>query len=396
MIDNTRTIHWLGAGLASVPGIRRIIAKDYRICLWERDLRKAEEATKGLEGNFDIRMASDDDLAAVIAPGDILVSMLPASMHVKYAKLCLAKKAHFVSSSYISPEMADLDAKARQEGLTFINEVGLDPGIDHLLAHLLLDDYRNSPYFDPENDHDFQSYCGGFPAIANDFKYKFSWSPLGVLKALKSPAQAISDGKVVQIDKPWHAVKDYFVETAGSVEKFQSYPNRDSLPFMHHYGFDESWSVKQFVRGTLRLDGWAEAWKDIFDTIDTTEADEVEEKLGLLSDRLWSDHAYDLGEFDRVVLCVELKVSRDGITLWHKSKSIDSLGTRHSSAMARLVSITVSLATEAILKGELEAGVQAAPSDPSVIRSWIEKIAELGDLVHHTDHCMQARIIAAE
>ncbi|WP_319414248.1 saccharopine dehydrogenase C-terminal domain-containing protein [uncultured Cohaesibacter sp.] len=396
MSEAYKKIHWLGAGLASVPGIRRLVAKDYPFHLWEQDMAKAEAATKGLTGNFTLHQADDADLAAAIAPGDIVVSMLPASMHAKIAKLCIEKAANFVSSSYISPEMAALDEEAKKKGLVFINEVGLDPGIDHLLSHLLVEDYKASPQFDVSNEHDYQSYCGGFPAIANDFTYKFSWSPLGVLKALKNPAKAIIGGEVIDIAKPWEAVKDYDVAFAERSETFQSYPNRNSIVFMPHYGIADDWNMKRFVRGTLRLAGWKEAWKDIFNTIETTDNDRVDAELGPLSDRLWADYSYEDGEFDRVVLTVELKVSRNGQTIWHKAKSMDSFGTRHASAMARLVSNTVSLATEAAFKGKLQPGVQAAPANPAIIREWLETIAELGDAVHHTDYCVQSRIIAAE
>ena len=396
MSEPSKKIHWLGAGLASVPGIRRLIAKDYPFHLWEQDLEKAKAATKGLNGNFTLHQADNAKLAQTIQPGDVVVSMLPATMHINIAKICLEKGVNFVSSSYISPEMAELGDEVMKKGLVFINEVGLDPGIDHLLSHLLVEEYKASAQYDPENEHDYQSYCGGFPAIANDFTYKFSWSPLGVLKALKNPAKAIIGGKEVNIAKPWEAVKDFDIALANGIETFQSYPNRNSVTFMPHYGIDDDWNMQRFVRGTLRLAGWSEAWKDIFNTIEMTANDRVDAELGPLSDKLWADYRYEDGEFDRVVLTVELKVSRNGQTIWHKAKSMDSYGTRHASAMARLVSNTVSLATEAAFKGKLKPGVQAAPADPSVIREWLETIAELGDAVHHTDYCVQSRIIAAE
>ena len=315
-------------------------------------------------------------------------------MHDETARFCLNAGAHFVSSSYTSPIMHALNDAAKAKGLTIVNEVGLDPGIDHLLAHLLIDDYQSSGLFDRTNEHGFQSYCGGFPAIANDFRYKFSWSPLGVLKALRSPARAIVNGHSVEIERPWDAVEDYPVMVGGTSETFQSYPNRNSIPFMADYGMDESWTVHRFVRGTLRLAGWKEAWSDIFRSLETNGSDDAE--LETLSDRLWADHAYEEGERDRVVLSVELKVTRDGKTLWHKAKSLDAYGTAKSSAMARLVSIPVSLATEALWHGKLEAGTVTAPKDPAIIRAWLETIAENGDLIHHTDYMIEERMIAAE
>ncbi|WP_316859465.1 saccharopine dehydrogenase family protein [uncultured Cohaesibacter sp.] len=380
-------IHWLGAGLSSVPGIRRLITKNDNVTLWNRTIEKAEAATKGLEGAFKVKQFTMQALADDVSKGDIVVSMLPATMHLQVANLCLEKGANFVSSSYISPEMAALDEKVRALDLTFVNEVGLDPGLDHLLAHKLMSDYKQSAAFDPGNSHEFRSYCGGFPAIANDFKYKFSWSPLGVLKALKSPATAILGGEVIKTEKPWDAISDYSANLPGGSELFQSYPNRDSLPFMTAYGMDENWNMHTFVRGTLRLDGWSDAWSDIFNFVEHELAGpDGDDKLAAMSEQLWTDHAYDAGEPDRVVLVVELKASRDGKVVWHKDYALDSKGNEEFSAMARLVSITVSLAVESILDKVLSVGVQAAPSDPATIDHWFEELRNYGDAFHLTEH----------
>ncbi len=386
MAKTTRYIHWLGAGLASVPGIRRLIENGRAVKIWERDISKAQSAMEGLKGRAEICDANVRDLADEISAGDVVVSMLPAGLHPDIAKLCLEHKAHFVSSSYISPQMNALDEQAKQDGLVFINEMGLDPGIDHLLAHLLVADYKTSAIYDPINEIEFRSYCGGFPAQANDFRYKFSWSPIGVLKALLSPARAILKGKDMTIKRPWHAIEDYHVDFDRGGEWFEAYPNRDSLPFMDDYGFQGDWRVTQFVRGTLRLGGWSKAWSNIFKTLERTEHKGEEKELVELSDRLWQDHAYQAGEFDRVVLSVDLRVKRNGSTLWHKSKCLDSFGTEVSSAMGRLVSIPVSLAAEAVLEEELAPGVQPAPRDINLIHRWLKEIAIHGDHVQHIDH----------
>ncbi|MCV6545971.1 MAG: saccharopine dehydrogenase NADP-binding domain-containing protein [Cohaesibacter sp.] len=392
-------IHWLGAGLASKPGIRRLIKNGHALTLWERDLEKAQEAVGDLRATYQtyqIREAVEGALEGVIAAGDVVVSMLPAPLHPVIAKLCLQKSAHFISSSYIGPDMQALHEEAKGKGLSFVNEMGLDPGIDHLYAHLLMQDYKASGLFDKKNDHEFRSYCGGFPAVANDFKYKFSWSPLGVLKALASPAKALLKGKIIQIEKPWEAVEDYWVQSMTGAEKFQSYPNRDSLPFMQDYGFEDDWIVSHFVRGTLRLDGWARAWQDIFKVISAANHPKGESELTSLSDRLWVDHAYQPNEADRVVLAVELKVKKDGKTIWHQSKLLDSFGNEQDSAMGRLVSIPVSLATEAVLAGHLGAGVQPAPSKRALILPWLEELARHHDHTQHIDHLNLANHLAAE
>lgn len=259
----TQTIHWLGAGLSSAPGIIELAKKTTPLIVWNRSLAKAEQVLKNDDVEIDVRQLDWDTLAGTIKQGDVLVSMLPATMHLTVAQLCLNHQAHFVSSSYISPEMSALDAQAKDLTLCFVNEVGLDPGIDHLLAHLLVDSYQGSTEFSADNQHYFRSYCGGFPKVANDFKYKFSWSPLGVLKALRSKAKWQADGVVKTSNAPWEALSEYQAQLSGHCETFQAYPNRDSLPFIKQYNFQDDWDVQEFVRGTLRLNGWSTAWQPL-------------------------------------------------------------------------------------------------------------------------------------
>ena len=165
------TIHWCGTGLSAVPGLRRLLTAGRSVTVWNRTVAKAKDAAGDLTS--DIRAYDVGALSASLLPGDLVVSMLPADQHVALAELCISKAAHFVSSSYIAPEMRALDAAARAAGVALVNEVGLDPGIDHLMAHWLVSDYRASPGFDANNTLAFSSYCGGVPKIANPFRYKF-------------------------------------------------------------------------------------------------------------------------------------------------------------------------------------------------------------------------------
>jgi len=267
-------IHWLGSGLSTVPGIRRLIEGGHTVSVWNRTVEKAEAATVGLSGDFDVRAFTMEAFEATIEKGDLAVSMLPGDFHVAVANICLEKGANFVSSSYISPEMKDLDARAKELGLTAVNEVGLDPGIDHLMAHVLMDDYRNSDTFSKDNEVFFRSYCGGLSEVKNDFCYKFSWAPLGVLKALRSPSKSLRDGDVYNVSRPWDAVQDYTLNLPKGRETFEVYPNRDSFPFMEEYGFEDEWNTQLFVRGTLRFGGWSTAWADIFKEVETLEGPE--------------------------------------------------------------------------------------------------------------------------
>lgn len=376
------TIHWVGTGLSAIPGLRKLIGAGHSVVVWNRTVSKAEEVLGDLTSNiraFDLAALDD-----ALAPGDVAISMLPGDWHVPIATACLNNDAHFVSSSYISPEMRALDEAFKKKGLVAINEIGLDPGIDHLMAHWLVADYRASATVDDANDLSFISYCGGIPKIENDFRYKFSWSPLGVLKALRSPSKSIRNFEPLDVARPWDAITSYTAPLA-SPESFEVYPNRDSIPFMADYQFADDWRVKEFVRGTLRLNGWSTAWRGVFDEIETLSGPEGDARLSEMSDEFWRAHAYADGEPDRVVLCVGLKAERNGTVVYDKTYAMDAWGDERGSAMARLVSGTVALGVEAVLAGEISAGVSAAPSTPALVSAWMGVINTLAQEVHVVD-----------
>ena len=377
------TIHWGGTGLSAIPGLRRLIENGRKVTVWNRTVKKAEEAVGDL--TKDIRAFSLEALADALKPGDIAVSMLPGDLHVPVAKLCLENGAHFVSSSYIAPEMKALDGAFKEAGLACVNEIGLDPGIDHLMAHWLVADYRASDAYDASNKLSCISYCGGVPKIANPFRYKFSWSPLGVLKALRSPSKSIKDGAPFDVARPWDAISSYDAPLQ-QTENFEVYPNRDSLPFMEDYKFDPAWDVDLFVRGTLRLNGWADAWKDVFAEVETLEGAAGDARLKEMSDQFWDENSYDDGEPDRVIMCVALKAEKDGAPAYHKTYVMDAWGDERGTAMARLVSTPVSLAIDMVLDGKAPAGVTAATADPALIDTWMGHVNELAQHVAVVDH----------
>jgi len=376
------TIHWCGTGLSAIPGLRHLIEQKFDVHVWNRTTDKAQAAVGDLTQN--ISAFDKAALANVLQSGDLVVSMLPGDQHVGLAELAISKGAHFVSSSYIAPEMRALDQAARDAGVALVNEVGLDPGIDHLMAHDLVEQYRASDACDADNELTFISYCGGIPKIPNPFRYKFSWSPLGVLRALKSPSKSIRNFETLDVARPWDAISSYDAPLP-SPESFEVYPNRDSIPFMGQYHFDPSWRVKEFVRGTLRLNGWAQAWDGVFREIETLSGPTGEARLKEMSDQFWAENAYDAGEPDRVVLCVGLKAERDGQTVWDKTWVMDAWGDAKSTAMARLVSFPVSFAIQSVLAGEIPAGVHAAPSDPKLVASWLAKIDNIAQHMEIVD-----------
>jgi saccharopine dehydrogenase (NADP+, L-glutamate forming) len=377
------TIHWCGTGLSSVPGLRRLIEGGHKVVVWNRTVEKAREAVGDLTD--DIRPYTLAALTDALQPGDVAISMLPADQHVAIAKACLAKDANFVSSSYIAPEMKALDDTFREAGLVSVNEVGLDPGIDHLMAHDLVARYRASKAYSPDNVLSFTSYCGGVPKVANAFRYKFSWSPLGVLKALRSPSRSLRNFSELRVNRPWDAITSYDAPLPVP-ESFEVYPNRDSLPFIEDYRFDPSWKIRDFVRGTIRLNGWADAWGPVFREIETLQGPEGDARLAEMAAQFWRDNAYAEGEADRVILFVSLKAERDGKPVYHETWAMDAWGDERGTAMGRLVSVPVSLAVEAVLAREIPAGVHPAPHDPKLLARWLGEVQHLAQYMARVDH----------
>ena len=375
-------IHWVGTGLSAIPGIKRLIENGHKITVWNRTIEKAQSSPKGL--NPEIQKFSIEALNSNLNKNDILISMLPGDWHVPLAKICLQKQAHFVSSSYISPEMLVLNSDFKAANIACVNEVGLDPGIDHSMAHFLVNDLKSSL---PKNDIsvDFISYCGGVPKIPNPFRYKFSWSPAGVLKALKSPSKSIKNGEIWDVERPWDAITRYTAPLP-EPEEFEVYPNRDSLPFLKQYHFNPDWHVNQFVRGTLRLDGWSKAWSNVFKEIENLTFPEGDTRLQEMSNEFWAKNAYEENEPDRVILCVSLSAKSNSETLYHKSYVLDAWGTQESSAMARLVSIPVATAVEAIKNGEIKPGVTSAPDSPDLVDRWMVMVESLSQHLEIVDH----------
>lgn len=377
------TIHWCGTGLSSGPGLRRLIETGQTVVVWNRTVEKAREAVGDL--TQDIRAYDLAALTAALAPGDVAISMLTVDHHVGIAKACLEKGAHFVSSSYISPEMKALDPAFREKGLVSVNECGLDPGIDHLMAHDLVARYRASKGYHADNVLSFLSYCGGVPKIPNAFRYKFSWAPAGVLKALRSPSRSLKNFSELRVQRPWDAITSYDAPLP-SPESFEVYPNRDSYPFMQDYRFDAAWKVKDFVRGTIRLNGWSAAWAPIFSAIEGMTGPEGDAAINALAAELLKENSYAPGEPDRVVLFVSLKAEREGRIVWHETWAMDAWGDARGSAMARLVSTPVSFAVESVLNREIPAGVHPAPHDPKLVTKWLGQVRGLAQYMERIDH----------
>lgn len=243
----------LGAGLVAKPMVDYLLkTKEFEIILATRTVSKAEHILQGRENGIALPLLieNEKELENLIENADLAVSLLPYIYHVKVAKLCLKHGKHLVTTSYVSDEMTALNRKAIERGVLFLNEIGLDPGIDHMSAMRIIHEVQKKGGTVAE----FRSYCGGIPAPEannNPWGYKFSWSPRGVLMAGRNNARYLSHSKIVQIDG-----KDLFnnhwpidIENL----KLETYPNRDSLGYINLYGLKD---VQTMYRGTLRYPSW--------------------------------------------------------------------------------------------------------------------------------------------
>jgi saccharopine dehydrogenase-like NADP-dependent oxidoreductase len=251
-----------------------------------------------------------------------------------------------------------------------LTEAGLDPGIDHLLALKLIARAR-SKVGDGAASVRFTSYCGGLPAVPNAFRYRFSWAPRGVLGALRSPARYVDHGAEKIAQRPWEAVSTQLV----GGEAFEAYPNRDSLPFVKQYGIPSSWRLERFVRGTLRLDGWSDAWRPVFDELRAGD----QQRIDALADELAVRHAATDSDPDRVVLVVSMDVLSVTGESWSSEYVLDTVGDDRQSAMARCVSLPLSYGVTEILSGAMSpAGLRRAAGDAAEAGRWLTFLEQHG------------------
>jgi saccharopine dehydrogenase (NADP+, L-glutamate forming) len=253
----------LGAGLVCRPLVRYLLDQpDFHVTVASRTVSKAEALIDAHPKGTALPLLADetDKLEKLIGEHDLSISLLPAPLHPVVAKLCIKHKKQMVTTSYVSPAMKALDAPAKDAGVMILNEIGVDPGIDHMSAMRVIDDVRRRG----GKVISFKSYCGGLPAPDcndNPFGYKFSWSPRAVCTAGKNPARFRENGKQVDVPGPELFTCTHTVEVEGLGE-LVAYPNRDSLGYIDVYGLE---GIETMFRGTFRYPGWCETLKKIAD-----------------------------------------------------------------------------------------------------------------------------------
>jgi saccharopine dehydrogenase (NADP+, L-glutamate forming) len=262
--ENKKTrILVLGSGMVSRPGITYLLEQEnVELTVASNELDVAQLLVKGYDNGtaLFVDAADDEHMERLVKEHDLIVSLLPWVFHVKVAEMSLKHNKPMATASYVSEGMKKLDKDVREKGLLFLNEIGVDPGIDHMSAMKIIDEVEA----EGGKVIHFYSFCGGLPAPDdndNPFGYKFSWSPKGVVLASRNSARFLENGEEVNIQG-----KDLFVEYRNEeiegLGKFEVYANRDSVPYKELYGLKDAETV---MRGTYRYPGWCDTLKKIVD-----------------------------------------------------------------------------------------------------------------------------------
>lgn len=257
-----RSILILGAGRSASSLIQYLLQKssdeNLHLTIADLSLELALQKTNNHPNAtaIQIDIFNAEQRQAEIAKSDIVVSMLPAHLHIEVAKDCILLKKNIVTASYISDAMKELDEEAKKNNLIFMNEIGLDPGIDHMSAMKIIDEIKDKG----GKLLLFESFCGGLVAPESDnnlWNYKFTWAPRNVVLAGQGgTAKFIQEGKYKYI--PYHKLfrRTEFLEVEG-YGRFEGYANRDSLKYRSIYGLED---VLTMYRGTIRRVGFSKAW----------------------------------------------------------------------------------------------------------------------------------------
>jgi saccharopine dehydrogenase-like NADP-dependent oxidoreductase len=422
----------LGAGLVVKPMVEFLLENNFTVKIATTTKEKADRMIKGHPNGSSIRWSTEeaDVLEKLVAENDLTVSFLPYKYHVMVAKACIKCGKPLITTSYVQPEMQALDEEAKMAGVILLNEIGLDPGIDHMTAMKVIDHIHEKG----GKVEKFYSLCGALPApeaVDNPLKYKFSWSPKGVVLASRNSALYLKNGKRVFIE-PVNLFKDRFSFMFPGVGELEVYPNRDSISYTEVYNIPE---VSTMYRGTFRYKGWCEtldamkALNMLDDTvIDYTGTDyagflaeraglnttnlrkKVALKLGIpeesvameslqwlgffsneqmncsktsafeiTADRMVSKMLMTGNERDMVVMQhIFLAVYPDGKKEVIKSSMLDFGSTETNTAIARTVALPSSIAVKMILEKKINLTGVYRPVVPEIYNPVLNELKTLG------------------
>lgn len=432
-----QSVLMLGAGFVTRPALDILSKAGIPVTIACRTLESAKKLSADVKLTTPISLDVNDEKAldAEVAKHDLVISLIPYTYHATVIKSAIRNKKHVVTTSYVSPAMMELDQQCKDAGITVMNEIGLDPGIDHLYAVKTIDEVHQAG----GKILSFLSYCGGLPAPEasdNPLGYKFSWSSRGVLLALRNAAKVYQGGKIVEIASKdlMGTAKPYFIMPGYA---FVAYPNRDSTPYKERYNIPEAETI---IRGTLRYQGfpqfikvlvqtgfleetpidalktsitWKEATQAILGTsssdpkelestvVSKSEFDSPEDRDRVLSGLRWigifSDEKITPRGNPLDTLCATLekkmqyeKNERDMVMLQHKFEIEHKDGSRETrtstlieyadpngyNAMEKLVSVPCAVAVQQVLNGTLSEKGILAPITPKINNPIMKELKE--------------------
>ena len=442
-----RNILIIGAGRSASSLIRYLLNKssleNLHVTIADLSLELAQNKTKNHQNATAIALDIHDSIQrqAEIRKADIVISMLPAHMHIEVAKDCVTFKKNMVTASYISDAMQALNTDVKANNLVFMNEIGLDPGIDHMSAMKIIHEIEDKG----GKMILFESFCGGLVAPESDnnlWNYKFTWAPRNVVLAGQGgAAKFIQEGKYKYI--PYHKLfrRTEFLHVEG-FGKFEGYANRDSLKYRSIYGLDD---VLTLYRGTIRRVGFSKAWNmfvqlgmtddsyilddsenlsyrdfiNLFLPYSPTDSVEIKTRLqlGIEQDDIMWDKLLELDLFNpnkkvglknatpAQILERILNNSwtlqshdKDMIVMYHKfgyeingeRKQIDSkmvcIGDDQTyTAMAKTVGLPVAMAAILILNGKIKTPGIQLPIKKEVYQPILKELGQLGVIFNETE-----------
>ena len=300
-----RTAVVFGSGHVARPAIRTLLDTGHRVIVATNDLPAARAMLDGHSSGevVEVDATSRASVRAAVARGDGVISLLPVHLHVRVAEACLDERRHFVSTSYTSEEVRALNGLARRRGLVFLNEIGADPGLDHMQATRAVHRIHEAG----GTVRSLRSVCGGLPApeaANNPFRYKLSWAPRGVVMAGGRRARYLENGELVHV-RSFGIFDHPAALTIDGLGDFESLPNGDSLRYLDAYGLDEPHTL---FRGTLRWAGWSETWAALCRLGYLDDSPDAS-----LSESTWAEEAWHTasgreGESPRVAVARALRV----------------------------------------------------------------------------------------
>lgn len=325
LLINMRTILIIGAGRSASSLIQYLLNKSEKenlhLVIGDLSLALAEKKTNNHPNATPIALdiLDENQRKTAIQNATIVISMLPAHLHIEVAKDCILYKKHLVTASYISDAMQELDAVAKENNLIFMNEIGLDPGIDHMSAMKVIDEITAKG----GKMLLFESFCGGLVAPESDtnlWNYKFTWAPRNVVLAGQGgAAKFIQEGAYKYIPYVNLFRRTEFLQVEG-YGKFEAYSNRDSLKYRSVYGLD---NVLTLYRGTIRRVGFSKAW-NMFVQLGMTDDSYVMEGSEEMSYRQYVNSFLPYHPTDSVEIKMRLilKIDQDDI-MWDKLLELD-------------------------------------------------------------------------